>query len=991
MFRLPGGRVLGGSVLRLVSIAEHVLRGPGGWAPWISCARVILWLFVSLVVSAPAWGGMTQVPVAVSFLQSDGKVVQLRLRVPGGQEPVLEWSGTSKPAPYSLSLAWADTQFSLVRPLPDWYSESSGSIQTLEIKQVSEGARLEMSLSQPVEPRLRRVGDSWILRLDVVSPESSSFAPPVAARDQGTLAAVRAEGSTGASNAPIAPPSLVSRPASPSLSRAPQSSGHTHVHSDRSQVRPEALLLEMTFNGQRIKDIALAEKVPEGPLLLPVEVWKEARLTPLEKLDALSDGTPAYALEAVAGAKYSIDRENLKLEVNAPATAFMREAMTVDLGRGAPLERPEPGAVLNYDFSASEGGSGRPLSSGAMLELVAFNGFGNIVNSVLVRGDGSGRSATRLDSFWRYDMPNRLETLVVGDTVGVGGGWSRPVRFGGIRWGRDFSMRPGFVTLPQLSLSGEASLPSTVDVLVNNTRRLSRQVQPGPFDLTNLPIVSGSGEVSLLVRDLLGRETVVRQNFYASPRLLAPGLTDFSFEAGKLRAGYGLESTYGDAFAAATWREGLSNRLTGEARLEWQANRRAAGLELAGLLGQWGVGRLAFATSIGGHQGLEERGQMFLAGIERSTPRGGGSIQYEYASSGFSPLGEARSSSAVVQRFRERWLANLGGPIWRQLSGGLSFVRQTRWDGERFSSVGLSLSTPLWPRANLNISLTKRLDGDQGWLAGLSINMPLEGGTHVATRLDRSADGQVVGSVAASRPPPAGPGIGWRLEASSLKGQRARAGLQGNMDQAEWSVDLARNAQGQVDARLGARGSLGWLAGMPFASRPVGQGSFAVVQVADIEGVPVKRSHQVVAKTNAKGLAFVPGLLPWQKNQIEIDPVDLPLSAEVSESTLVVTPYARGGSVVKFDVRTSRQALVILHQVDGTPVPMGARVHSASEGLEYIAGRRGEVWLNELTTEVQRLEVRWQGGSCSMTIKVPISADGAPVKIGPLQCGEGLK
>lgn len=164
--------------------------------------------------------------------------------------------------------------------------------------------------------------------------------------------------------------------------------------------------------------------------------------------------------------------------------------------------------MLNYDVSTSRA-SGR-YSSGATLEAVAFNGFGNIVTSALVSDNGTERTATRLDSYWRYDLPHRMETLVVGDTVGVGGGWSRPVRYGGLRWGRDFGMRPGFVTLPQLSLAGEAALPSTVEVLVNNARRLSVPVQSGPFDLANVPVVTGAGEVSLLVRDLLGRETVVR-------------------------------------------------------------------------------------------------------------------------------------------------------------------------------------------------------------------------------------------------------------------------------------------------------------------------------------------------------------------------------------------------------------------------------------------------------------------------------------------------
>jgi len=107
-----------------------------------------------------------------------------------------------------------------------------------------------------------------------------------------------------------------------------------------------------------------------------------------------------------------------------------------------------------------------------------------------------------------------------------------------------------------------------------------------------------------------------------------------------------------------------------------------------------------------------------------------------------------------------------------------------------------------------------------------------------------------------------------------------------------------------------------------------------VVKVDGIEGVPVKRSHQVVAVTDARGLAFVPGLLPWQRNVIDIDPVDLPLDAQVAITSQEVTPYARSGMAVDFGVRRTRQALLVLRQRDGAPVPVsGSRQKHAMTPL----------------------------------------------------------
>ena len=768
-------------------------------------------------------------------------------------------------------------------------------------------------------------------------------------------------------------------PSFPRASRASLPSGTAGLP------QAEVLLLDVILNGQRQPEVARAEQWPDGTLLLAATTWADARLAPLAQVRTLSDGSAGYALSAVTGATYRINRQNLSLEINAPATAFVGSTLGLQ-GRPdtAPL-RPPFGALLNYDVSVQRDAGGGPLTGGATLEAVAFTGVGNFVSSVLVRDDGKTRAVDRLDTFWRYDMPERLETVVVGDTVGTGGGWSRPARYGGVRWGRDFGMNPGFNTRPQLSLSGEAALPSTVEVLVNNARRISQAVQPGPFELTNVPVVTGAGELNLVVRDLLGRETVIQQSYYASPRLLAAGLTDFSLEGGMLRTGYGQDSRYSNAFGAFTWRQGLTNNLTGEGRVEVQAKRRAAGIDLAGLLGQWGVGRMALAASSGNTQGPHEHGQLLQLGVERSTPLGGGAVQYEYASLGFAPFGEGTGANVAAQRARERLLATIGGNVWGRISGGLSYVSQSRWDGDQVRSLGLSASTPVGTRASVSLSLSKRLDGDRAWSASVTLSIPLDDGIYTSARVDRGNDGKLNTTASAARNAPTGPGVGWRVEGSSQESQRARGSLQYNTSQTELALDANSDSRGQVALRGGARGTLGMMTGIPFASRPVGQGSFAVVEAEGMAGVPIKRSHQVVAETDARGLAFVPGLLPWQKNQIEIDPIDLPLDTEIGDMVQQITPFAGSGAVVKFAVRRARQALVVLQQADGTPVPVGTRVRLMPNGAEFIAGRRGEVWLTDLSAERQRLQVTWVSGGCELDLIVPAS-DGTPANIGPLDC-----
>nr|WP_242528931.1 fimbria/pilus outer membrane usher protein [Ramlibacter ginsenosidimutans] len=905
-------------------------------------------------------------PVTVKLVQESGGTVQLRIDVAASQEPVLAWSGTAGPGPYRLALIWSDSSLHLSAPMPALPHAPSGPLQSIALRTVGTSDRLEVLVREPVYPKLRRIGTTWVLDLE---PAPALTVPaPTNPNPQAT------PGSVFPSTQPGAP--------------APQSAANLLPQSSTPAAggtQSEHLLVDLTVNGLRQADIAHAEQLPDGRVLVASDNWQATRLVAPGAPVSMSDGTPAFVLDAVPGLHYRVDKQRMSIDVEAPASAFMASTMDTTQALAAAPPRPPVGALLNYDVTATRPARA-PSTAGATLEAVGFGPFGSAVTSALASDDGQQRRLTRLDSYWQYDMPGSMQTLVLGDTVGVAGGWSRPVRYGGLRWGRDFGLRPGFVTMPLPSVSGQAALPSTVDLLVNDSRRLSQSVRPGPFDLTNVPVINGAGELNLVVTDLLGRQTVIRQSYYASPRLLAPGLSDFSLEAGRMRTGYGVDSRYGQAFGAGTLRRGLTPRLTGEGRLELQGDRQAGGLEVAGLPGTWGVARLATAASRDHIQASAEQGALVQFGFERSTPLGGGAIQYEYATRGFAPFGESRDPTAPASRTREQLLATLGGRLWGPLNGGVSYVRRVQWDGERTTSLGLSLNVPVGQVGTVTIAAARRLDDSHAWSGSINLSVPLGTDRYAGARVERQEDGQTTASVLAVRNAPAGPGVGWNVESSTDARQRARGGLQYNTNHGDVTADVVADANARVSTRASVRGTLGMMAGVPFASRPVGQGSFAVVRLDGMPRVPIKRSNQVVATTDERGLAFVPGLVPWNSNAIEVDPADLPLDAEVQDVRQEVVPYARSGALVHFDIHRTRQALLVLHRRDGQPVPVGTRVKLLPANAEFEAGLRGEVWLTDIAADQQRVHVSWPGGGCTLDLHVPRSANGEPVTLGPLVC-----
>ncbi|MEI2684790.1 fimbria/pilus outer membrane usher protein, partial [Erwinia aphidicola] len=110
--------------------------------------------------------------------------------------------------------------------------------------------------------------------------------------------------------------------------------------------------------------------------------------------------------------------------------------------------------------------------------------------------------------------------------------WSSSVRLGGIQIARDFSVRPDLVTYPLPSFSGQAAVPSTVDLFVNGYKTSSNSVQPGPYSLTNMPFVNGAGNAVVVTTDAQGRRVSTTLPFYVASDLLKSGLSDFSFSAG---------------------------------------------------------------------------------------------------------------------------------------------------------------------------------------------------------------------------------------------------------------------------------------------------------------------------------------------------------------------------------------------------------------------------------------------------------------------------
>ena len=746
----------------------------------------------------------------------------------------------------------------------------------------------------------------------------------------------------------------------------------------------EASLYAVTVNGQDFGATTIL-RTDAGRVLLrgtDLDTW---RLQRPAAPTATFRGEDFYDPHDLPDGRVDIDEANLALALMFAAEAFLP---TIVVGT-RPL--PEPiapglGGFFNYDLQGDHrsglGDSATRLEG--LFELGAFSPWGTAISNFLgqdlitagAAGRGANSSLIRLESSWRRDWPDEALTLVAGDSTGRSGMWGRPVRFGGVQWGRNFAIQPHFITHPLPGLSGEAVLPSTADLYIDGMLRQSRQLTPGPFELFDLPVVTGSGEAQLVIRDLLGREQIVGLPFYTSNALLRAGLTDYGLELGFVREDLGVKSNdYGRFLVVATGSAGLSDRLTTEARMEVLDDQVTGG---AGAMVVMPFPLLVTGAMAASRKD-NEFGNLVFVGLERRRSSGiTFTGTFEYASRHFVQLGA--QPDLPPPRFRVN--ANMGLASLGRGSASLSYGLVDPRIGFDSEFLSAFYSLPLMRSMSLNAFVSKSLTMQRELIFGVTLTQRF-GPRQTGFASYNYRDGQELGSLVFQQALPVGEGLGYRFEIDEL-GPRDRQTADGAWRTPYGTYRVAASHTGDITSyRASSDGGLALYSGRTKFMRPVDD-SFAAVRVGEYADVGVYLNNQRVATTNEDGYAWLPGLLDYQNNAVTIETLDLPLDAEVDTDALQLVPYHRSAVYAEFPVRRSAGALLKLLLDDGDPLPVGAVVTFVGRDERFPVAQRGEVYVTGLETDNQ-LQATWRGQSCAFEVTLPDDAGPLP-RIGPVLC-----
>ena len=724
--------------------------------------------------------------------------------------------------------------------------------------------------------------------------------------------------------------------------------------------------------------------IRDGAALATLAPWRSLGLRVPRELEASYAPDALVSAALLPGVKANLDSATQSLHLErAPDLTRVTQLGSAPSAAASDIAR-DVGALVNYDAVLQRSAS--RWHHAAQLGARAFGPVGMLEHGMVV-SDSGPRSRLRLDtSYTQVDVPRMLRWRG-GDFIAGGLAWTRPVRMAGAQLARDFSLRPDLVTMPTPSFAGAVAVPSTVDVLVNGVRQLSQPVEPGRFELRQLPIVSGAGNVAVVVRDALGRENVQTLPFYTVDRQLAPGLWSYSVEAGKVRRNYGLASNdYGPMAAGATLRAGLSDNVTAEGHFE--CTRGASVLGLSGLFSEPGIG--ALDAQVAASRGAGQHGTQIGVGAERHGPQGGFGVAYSRADPGFRDIAATQGQGVPLRSLR----LNAGYSLGRWGSIGAAWVDQRSANpasGGGVLTAPLKLATvtyslPLGPALAANVSAFRSVSGDRN--RGVSFNLTLPFGPRSSSNANYVRDSRgATAIVQASQTATQVGEAGWRAQAEQrVSGQalsRQQAGVDYRAAQGNLSLEAER-AGADNAVRAGASGALVFMAGALRATPPV-PGSLAVVEVPMVPGVAVYRENRLVGHTDHNGQVVVPDLLPYQANRIAIDPLSMPLNAEFGAVRQEVRPVERSGVVLRYPVRTRSPALVSLVDSAGRPLPLGATAALRGDSTPYPVGHDGMVYLLEARAD-NELRVAWGGGAqCRARFRLS-DADPATGRVGPVAC-----
>ncbi|ENV08167.1 hypothetical protein F966_04032 [Acinetobacter higginsii] len=730
------------------------------------------------------------------------------------------------------------------------------------------------------------------------------------------------------------------------------------------------LFLNVYINSQSSNDLISVKKDQDGKLYIRSNDLKKLRV----KIDSKIPNKMWVCLNDLDKIQFSYLEKDQSLSLVIPSS--MLENYAVDLNQqditNSKLLKLKTlnAAVLNYGLYHSIT-NGEAVFSGSA-EGIFNSAIGNFSSGILYNGSDENSYShdkwVRLESKWQYVDPEKIRMYTLGDFISNTPDWGNSVRLAGFQWSSAYTQRSDIVTSALPQFSGSAALPSTLDLYVNQQKIYSGFVPSGPFDIKQLPFISGN-EVTLVTTDAMGQQSITKKPYYFSSKILAKGINEFSVDVGVPRYSYGLYSNdYDDAtFASGAIRYGYSNSLTLSGGMEASTDGLSnLGAGFAQNLFGLGVINADMAVS----QYKDENGYSALVGLEgRISKSISFNTSYRKVFDNYFDLArvsqvrylkdnqidaESQNYLSYSALANEIFRAGINYNFYTGYSAYLGY-NQIKYTERSYKLLSVNLSGSMNKNWGFYTSAYKNYEDNNDY--GIYFALRYTPSTKLNTITSMSNDSGKTTyrqEINGFTDPQIG-AFGWGgyvehdqdmndNNASIYASYRARpAYLTGRYTRFGDSDQVA----------LSATGSLVAAAGRIFAANEIGDG-YAIVNNAGPRS-QILNGGVNLGETDKSGRFLIANLRPYQPHHIYLDPSYLPLQWDVASTNQTALVGYRQGTLIDFGAHQTISGLVKIVDRNNSPLLPGYTVRVNGQ-QDAVVGYDGEVFVPSLLQQ-NKLEV----------------------------------
>ena len=706
-------------------------------------------------------------------------------------------------------------------------------------------------------------------------------------------------------------------------------------------------------------------------VLIPISALEQAGIHGLGGKRETIRGENFVSLASLAPAiDYTLNQDSLELDVTVQPKFL--PSVQLDLVRARPANVEYTGsrsAYVNYALNRTSAGV-----STAFIETGWGVGTHTLYDSF---NFATGSSAHRGLTYFENDDRLRAVRQVYGDFVESTGDLGGSTFLGGVASSRAFDLDPYAIHYPLPGFSGAVTSPSTADIYVNGVLTTRIDLSPGNFDLTRLPVASGSATTQIVVTDSFGHKQTFTQSSYISSDLLIKGTTDFEYAAGLERTNaFQNGDRYGPAALMGHYRAGLTDHLTLGGRFELAPQLVSFGPSLDVLV-HFGLLHVAAAASRAG--GLS--GGALSLGYTYASPRFGGGMTLLTQSNNYANISQAPSADRASSALSAFVSAQIG-----HQSLGLQFFRRGDRDSGTSSQIAATISGVVARTFSLAVTFERDTNSasapHSSVVAMLTRALGRAGGT-LTERIDPASGGttlQVQGS------PQRLYGLGYIASVDSA--HTFNGSVLYRSQYGDLGIDYSKGRGSVFTDTIRASGGLAFIGKGMYFTRPI-SGAFALVDVPDTPGVHVYLENQDVGKTNKHGKLLVAGLLPNYGNSIRLEDSDAPLNASIQTEQKLIAPPPKGGALVTFPAQRLQALIGVLQVVlDGkVVVPADGELLISGNGFDGRSdiGNGGEFYLENVPPGSYKAVIRFARGECAFNLAAPASKD-MMTNLGTVQC-----